>query len=103
AVSAAFKFVNNLVKKRSGRIDLDGVSLMSTVFSPKSPILAMTACVTESERNEQTGYMNILQGCMMGIRNPRAHEDWEDTEERALQLILLADHLVERVRLAEKP
>ena len=40
---------------------------------------------------------------MTGIRNPRAHEcDWEDSEQRALQLLVWANHLVERIRLSEK-
>ena len=46
--------------------------------------------------------MQILAGCMTGIRNPRAHEtDWEDTKQRALQLLIFANHLIERVSMAE--
>ncbi|PZN08175.1 MAG: hypothetical protein DIU69_10450 [Bacillota bacterium] len=57
----------------------------------------------ESERDEQLGYMEIFSGCMTGIRNPRAHEhDWEDSERRALELLTLANHLVERVLAATK-
>lgn len=47
--------------------------------------------------------MQIFAGCMTGIRNPRAHDaDWEDTEQRALQLLVFANHLIERVYLSEK-
>lgn len=46
--------------------------------------------------------MQIFAGCMTGIRNPRAHDsDWEDTEDRALQLLMLANHLIERAQMAE--
>ena len=56
-----------------------------------------------SEQNEQSGYMQILAGCMVGIRNPRAHDsDWEDTEERSLQLLSFANHLMERILVSEK-
>ena len=49
------------------------------------------------------GYMEIFSGCMTGIRNPRAHKhDWEDTQHRALQLLIFADHLIERVRNSKK-
>lgn len=74
---------------------------MTTAFSAAKPLLRLNAGATASERDEQLGYMNILAGSMTGIRNPRAHEhDWEDTERRALQLLMLADHLVDRVRRA---
>ena len=104
AVEEAFKYLNNLVKRRAGLDPSpDGSSLMKTVFSPNKPILRLNAGATQSERDEQLGYMEIFSGCMTGIRNPRAHEhDWEDSERRALELLTLANHLVERVLAATK-
>lgn len=103
AVEQAFKFLNTLVKKTSGRGDLDGAKLMREVFSANKPILYLNGFSNSSEKDEQGGYMDIFAGVMTGIRNPRAHEhDWEDTEERALQLLALANHLVLRVRNSEK-
>ena len=76
---------------------------MKRTFSANSPILRLNAGVTQSEQDEQLGYMEIFAGVMTGIRNPRAHEDeWEDQEYRALQLLMLADHLVDRVRNSVK-
>ena len=67
------------------------------------PILKLNEGLSTSEKDEQSGYMLILSGCMTGIRNPRAHEsDWEDTQQSALQLLTLANHLIERVLLAKK-
>lgn len=97
--------MDNLVKKKAGLQDSDltGAKLMQTVFSPNKPMLKLNEGVSSSEQNEQSGYMQILSGCMTGIRNPRAHEsDWEDTEWRALQLLTFANHLIERVLMAEK-
>ncbi len=103
AVEEGFKFLNNLVKKKSGFSESDGSALMKKVFSAKSPLLKLNAGVSESEKNEQLGYMEILSGCMIGIRNPRAHEhDWEDSEMRALQLLSLANHLIIKVKLSKK-
>ena len=105
AVEEAYKVLDNIVKKKAdlSSSDLTGSSLMQTVFSPKKPILKLNEGISTSEQNEQSGYMQILAGSMTGIRNPRAHEsDWEDTEQHALQLLALANHLVERVLLAEK-
>ncbi|MCL4251316.1 MAG: TIGR02391 family protein [Anaerolineae bacterium] len=99
AVERAYKYLNNLVKKKASAPALDGSSLMNTTFSVQKPLLKLNALSSESEENEQKGYMQILAGVMTGIRNPRVHEhDWEDTEERALQLLSLANHLVVRVR-----
>ncbi len=105
AVEEAYKLLDNLVKKKAGLQDSDltGAKLMQTVFSPNKPMLKLNEGVSSSEQNEQSGYMQILSGCMTGIRNPRAHEsDWEDTEWRALQLLTFANHLIERVLMAEK-
>ena len=104
AVEKAYKFLNNLVKKRANLTpSRDGADLMKKTFSANSPILRLNAGVTKSEQDEQLGYMEIFAGVMTGIRNPRAHEDeWEDQEYRALQLLMLADHLVDRVRNSVK-
>ena len=103
AVEEGFKYLNNLVKARSGRANLDGASLMKTALSANSPALKLNAGATQSERDEQLGYMEIFAGSMTGIRNPRAHEhDWEDAEEPALQMLVLADHLIARAKSALK-
>lgn len=106
AVEEAYKLLDNLVKKKAynlGQTDLTGASLMQTVFSPKNPLLKLNEGISASEQNEQSGYMQILAGCMTGIRNPRAHDsDWEDTEQRAFQLLVFANHLIERVSMSEK-
>lgn len=79
------------------------IKRMQTAFSPNKPLLRLNECVSTSEQNEQSGYMQILAGCMVGIRNPRAHDsDWEDTEERSLQLLSFANHLMERILVSEK-
>lgn len=103
AVEEAFKYLNNLVKARAGLAGLDGSGLMKTALSANRPMLKLNAGTTRSERDEQLGYMEICAGSMTGIRNPRAHEhDWEDSEEHAVQMLVLADHLVGRVKTALK-
>ena len=104
AVEKAYKFLNNLVKKRTNLTpSRSGADLMRKTFSQKKPILRLNAGVTTSEKDEQRGYMDIFAGVMTGIRNPRSHEDeWEDQEYRALQLLMLADHLVDRVKNSVK-
>ena len=102
AVKKAFVFLDNLVKSKS-ELDKTGADLMRAAFSANRPILRLNSFTSTSENNEQQGYMEIFAGAMIGIRNPRAHEhDWEDTQERALQLLGLANHLIIRTRLSTK-
>ena len=104
AVEEAYKLLDNVVKNKANlcQLNLSGSALMQKTFTPNKPILRLNAGATVSEQDEQTGYMQIYAGCMTGIRNPRAHDsDWEDTEERALQLIAFANHLIERAQLSE--
>ena len=105
AVEEAYKLLDNLVKRQAGlnKSGLTGSKLMESVFSCNNPILRLNAATNASESDEQKGYMLIFSGCMTGIRNPRAHEsDWEDTEDRAIQLLTFANHLIERTLMSEK-
>lgn len=104
AVEEAYKLLDNVVKKKANlqNTNSTGSSLMQKVFTPNNPILKLNSGTTASEQDEQSGYMQVFAGCMTGIRNPRAHDsDWEDTEERALQLLAFANHLIERAQLSQ--
>lgn len=102
AVEEAYKCVNNTVKARSG-LSADGQDLMNQAFSIKNPILRLNSLKTESERNEQLGYMFSLGGCMTGIRNPRAHEhQLGDSPNVALEMLAWANHLMRIVDKAKR-
>jgi len=96
AVEATFKelaaTVRDLVLKRGGP-ELDGVALMQTAFSPKSPIIVLADQTTQSGRDMQRGYMDLFAGAMSAIRNPKAHGNINISEERALHLLFLASAL----------
>ena len=97
AVEDAFKYLNNAVKEKSG-LAADGASLMTSVFSANAPILNFNSFQTQSERDEQLGYMQIFAGVMSGIRNPRAHEhDIMDDPETALEMLIIANHLMRKL------
>ena len=98
AVRKAYLYIDNIVRDKSGQVEKYGADLMLTAFSVNNPLLKLNSLRTKSERNEQSGYMHILQGVMMGIRNPRSHEyDFEDTQDEALEMLVLANHLVRKV------
>ena len=95
AVEKAFVCLNNKVKEKSALNDKDGADLMRTAFSANSPVLAVNSFQSQSDKDEQQGYMQIFAGAMIGIRNPRVHEhSLEDDPEVALELLVLANHLM---------
>lgn len=103
AVEEAFKCMNNEVKRKSEVLDSDGSGLMKRAFSANSPILRLNDLRTDSDRDEQLGYMEIYSGVMTGIRNPRAHEHMlEDDPDVAIELLTVANHLMRRLDSAKQ-
>ena len=97
AVENAFKCLNNAVKEKS-KASNDGDALMRRVFSANSPILKLNSLQSESDQNEQRGYMDIFAGVMSGIRNPRAHEhEIVDDPDVALEMLIIANHLMNKL------
>ncbi len=102
AVEDACKALNTLVKLRSGRDDLDGVTLMQQVFSEKSPTLQFNDLRDDSDRSEQRGMMHLYIGAMAAFRNPRAHKIIQDDPERALEYIAFISLLAKLLDQAKK-
>ena len=103
AVERAFICLANMVRAKSGLATQDGAALMRTAFSANSPILLLNSFLSKSDRNEQLGYMDLYAGAMTGVRNPRAHEhDMEDDPQMALELLVLANHLIRKLKSATK-
>ena len=103
AVEEAFKLLNNAVKDKSEIANQDGAGLMRSAFSVHSPVLRLNAFVSASDRDEQQGYMDIFAGSMTGIRNPRAHDhQLADDPDVALELLILANHLMRKLDAATK-
>ncbi len=101
AVEEAYKCLNNIVKSLSG-LHLDGVDLMKNAFSANKPVLRLNSLKTQSETDQQRGYMEIFAGVITGIRNPRAHEHaYLDDPTTALELLGMANHLVRIARSAK--
>lgn len=92
----------NYVKEKSGRYDLDGVSLMTTVFSPNNPVLAFNALADQTDKDEQQGMMHLFMGAVLALRNPRAHSVFEDSSELALDAIAFLSMMAKRLDTAKR-
>jgi uncharacterized protein (TIGR02391 family) len=63
----------NYVKECSGRDDLEGASLVRTVFSKNNPVLKFNALATPTDLDEQEGMMHLFEGAVLAVRNPGGH------------------------------
>lgn len=103
AIFEAFKKVNNLVKEKTGRKDLDGKGLMLTTFSVNNPILQINTLSSQSDKDEQEGFMHLYAGAIMGIRNPKGHENIiQKNKDRTLKYLSFASLLCERLEECTK-
>lgn len=91
----------DLIRRRSG-LDKDGAQLIGEVFSLDAPKLILSELDTESGRNEQKGFIQILQGTYLGIRNPKAHSLVTDLDQsKAAQYLVFISLLARRVSEAK--
>ena len=100
AIGATMREVNNRVKQivlNATGNELDGAALMTTAFSPNNPIIKLADTETETGRNLQQGYMHLFQGAMIGIRNPKAHENYDTEHTKAVHLIFIASLLMTKI------
>jgi len=102
AVFAAFKKINNMVKKKSGLSTKDGKKLMLDTFTPNSPVLKINKLKNSSDTDEQEGFMHIFAGSVQGIRNPRGHDDIKDNPMSAIEYLCLASLLAKKIDKSRK-
>jgi uncharacterized protein (TIGR02391 family) len=103
AILEAFKQVNDFVKVKSGVHNKDGAPLMEYVFSPNNPILALSDLITQSDKDEQLGFMFLFKGAVIGVRNPKAHEIVVQRDSvKTLEYLAFASLLIKRTEDARK-
>lgn len=102
AIEDAVKALNAKVRLNSGVDDVDGMSLMEKVFSPKNPILKFNSLQDQSDIDEQKGFMMMFSGAVAGLRNPRAHTIIKDDPERALEFVAYISLLAKLADQAQK-
>lgn len=90
-VLQAMKAVEIAVREASGLSNLIGVDLMRRAFGPNGgPLTDMGA-----DGGERTGRMELFAGAIGSFKNPLSHRDVNlDDPNEALELILLANHLL---------
>ena len=91
------------VKQRSG-LALDGDNLMNQAFgcTNRMPILRFNDLATDSERDEQNGFMFIFKG-IVGLRNSKAHSNrLFNDPQRAHEYLAMASLLMRLLEIAQR-
>jgi uncharacterized protein (TIGR02391 family) len=87
----------DLIKSKTG-LHEDGFNLAAKAFSLHAPKLILSEVETESGENDQKGFMLLVQGAAVGIRNPKAHSLAHDlTPEKTAQYLVFASLLARRI------
>lgn len=101
AVLTCLRELNSILKKhaiKNGREERDGPSLINNTFSVANPLIELADLSTESGRNIQVGYMKMFEGMMIGIRNPKSHENLYPDEITSIHLIFFASFMMKKLR-----
>jgi uncharacterized protein (TIGR02391 family) len=93
AIRDAFQYMTEIIREKSG-LDGDGEQLVGKAFGGESPKLRINKLQTVTERDIQQGLLHILIGMYKGIRNPRSHDQIEDTKKSADAIIYFIDYLL---------
>lgn len=102
AIIDAFHYMSEIIREKSG-LDGDGEQLVGKAFGGESPILRINKLQTVTERDSQQGLLHILIGMYKGIRNPRSHDQIEDTKNTADTIIYFVDYLLGIIDQSQKP
>ena len=105
AVFEATKSIASKIRAITG-LTGDGASLIQTALGGQSPILAINHLKTDSDKSEQSGFLNLLIGIFGTVRNPLAHNpkiDWAMNEQDALDILTLISLVHRKIDLRIKP
>jgi len=99
AVLEATKSIASKLRRETG-LTSDGATLIDEVFSGSTPLLKINPFLTDTEKGEQRGFVNLAKGLFGTFRNPTAHApriEWNISEEDALDLFTLGSYVHRRI------
>ncbi len=105
AVQEAVKSVMDKLRKRT-ELTTDGSELVNFVLGGEAPVLAINPRRTKSEKDEQKGFVNLLNGAYGMFRNPTSHEariHWPMTQQDAEDIMSMVSLLHRRLDSATMP
>lgn len=103
AVLEATKSVADKLRRRAGLTE-DGMQLVDKTLAGDSPRVRINALNSESERNEQRGFANLVRGIFGMFRNPTAHSariHWMMDKSDAEDLLTIVSLIHRRLDAAQ--
>ena len=103
AATDAFIEINERLKNiytiiSPGNAIPDGTSLMTTIFSPNKPLLQLCDINNTTGKDKQTGLMNMAQGAISALRNPKSHSNSEIVSaEEAMRRLMFASMIMYQI------
>ena len=91
AVLEAVKGIASRIREMTGLVS-DGADLIDEVFKASDPYIIINSFVTDTEKSEQSGFINLVKGIFGMFRNVTAHAakiEWPIYEEEAFDLLAL--------------
>lgn len=102
AVLDTMHYLTNVLREKAG-VDGDGVGLVGQALGGNSPRLRINKLQTESDRDIQRGIEHMLRGLYTAIRNPRSHEQIDDSKDTADAIIFFVNYLLKTLDQSEEP
>jgi uncharacterized protein (TIGR02391 family) len=105
AVQEAVKSVMDSLRKSTG-LTTDGADLVNFVLGGENPMLVINPRQTRSEKDEQKGFVNLLNGAYGMFRNPTSHEariHWPMTQQDAEDIMSMVSFFHRRLDGATMP
>jgi uncharacterized protein (TIGR02391 family) len=84
----------------------DGATLVQAALGGRNPPLAINDLTTDSERSEQSGFLNLVVGLFGTVRNPLAHNprvEWAMNEQDALDILTLISLIHRKIDQRKRP
>ena len=83
AILDAIHCLSDVLRNKTG-LDGDGTVLVGQALGGDAPRLRLNKLQTETERSIQRGVEQLLRGLYLAVRNPRSHEQFQDTKVPSL-------------------
>jgi uncharacterized protein (TIGR02391 family) len=93
AILNAIHHLTDVLREKADLTD-DGEKLVNQALAGSTPKLRINRLRTQSEKDEQDGFKLMIVGLYRGIRNPRSHEQIEDSKGAADAIIVFIDYVL---------
>lgn len=93
----AMMYLTDTIREKSG-LTVDGEKLVHQSFLGNDYKIHISPARTDTEKDIQRGYGEIIKGMYAAIRNPRHHDHQTDTKEDANIIIVFIDHILTKIK-----